>query len=181
MSNKRKPKKHQLSIGHTFETNTIDNTNQNSFATQLISLIKQLHSPSEKSHNHSQSEAYSQNFKKIVHSKKGQHYKIKPKSSKHSRSNTSDNQHKVKRLNQFTNYNNLFKNCNDKSIKNKILATNMMKVCKKEIKKSPNIRVNEYQSHLITENTFQSNPQHNKSMLGEAGGTFNNFNSEIIN
>ena len=96
VSNKRKSKKHHLSTGLTCDSNTMDNTNQNTFATQLISLIQQLHSPSnEKSHNHSQSEVYSQNFKKIVHSKSGQHYKAKPKSSMHTRSNTSDNHHKI--------------------------------------------------------------------------------------
>jgi len=109
-SNKRKRKKHHLSIGQHCESNTIDNTNQNTFATQLISLIQQLHSPSgEKSHNHSQSEVYNQNIKSIVHSKSGQHYKAKSKSSMHSRSNTTENPHKIKRLNQFSKANNFIK------------------------------------------------------------------------
>lgn len=110
MSNKRKKKKHQLSIGKPYESHTIDNTNQNTFATQLISLIQQLHSPSgDKSHNHSQSEVYNQNLKRIVHSKNGQHYKAKNKSSMHSRSNTSENPHKIKRPHQFVKANNFIK------------------------------------------------------------------------
>jgi hypothetical protein len=98
VSNKRKKRKHQMSIGTSLEKQkSFANPSKNTFATQLISLIQQLHSPSvEKSHNHSQSEVYTQNFKRIVQSKSGQHYKAKPKSSMHSRSNTSDNPHKIK-------------------------------------------------------------------------------------
>lgn len=98
VSNKRKKKKHQLSIGQSVEKQKSSALPaKNTFATQLISLIQQLHSPNaEKSHNHSQSEVYTQNFKRIVQSKSGQHYKAKPKSSMHSRSNTSENPHKIK-------------------------------------------------------------------------------------
>lgn len=73
-TNKRKKKKHHLSIGMPLEKQkTIDNTKGKNFTNQLVSLIQQIHSPVGESHNHSHSEVYSN--KRIIQSKSGQHYK----------------------------------------------------------------------------------------------------------
>lgn len=76
-SNKRRKKKHHMSIGLPIEKQkTVDTTKPKNFTNQLISLIQQIHSPTgETSHNHSHSEVYSQSNKRIIQSKSGQHYK----------------------------------------------------------------------------------------------------------
>lgn len=177
-STKRKRKKHQLSVGLGYESNTIDNTSRNTFATQLISLIHQLHSPKdEKSQNN-------QNFKKIIHSKSGQHYKAKSKSSMHSRSNTTENPHKIRRITQIN---------NERSRKGSKKARKSLKTSKRNDGSQKHRSSCKYSSipvakkkggidgftnhgeSTISDNKYSMNASHNKSMLGERGGTLNSM------
>ena len=198
-STKRKRKqKHHLSVNNNYESNTVDNTNQNTFATQLISLMHQLNSPSgeRKSHNHSQSEAYSENFKRIVHSKSGQHYKAKSKSSMHSRSNTTEgtslpSHNVIKRITQLSKNHLNISQSDNRSRKGSKKARKSLKNCIKRQDGSQKYRSSGKHSgahrkqpdgftahgESTTENTFAINPNQNKSMLGEGGGTFNSMGS----
>lgn len=108
-SNKRKAKKNFSSIEQPVEKyNGLNTSKQNNFTNQLISLIKNIHSPkSGKTHNHSHSEVYSQCMKKDGYKTKA--CKKDEKMSLHVRSNTSGNSKKIK-LNQFCDFDVTVKN-----------------------------------------------------------------------